>query len=246
MVAGMMVSSMTAGQITSRTGHYRKFPIIGSAMLIIGLALLSRVGADTALWETDLCMVIFGAGLGMNMQTLVLAMQTAVPPKDMGVSTAAATFFRQVGGTLGTAVFLSILFTSAGSNIKTEYAKAAVSPTFQAAARAHPGQLSQVSGNDLNDTAFLKHMDHTLAHPFLVGFSSAMDLVFLVGAGVLVIAFVLSLLLKEVPLRMQSGLQAQAAAAAMADDAADPSGATHEPETVAPTLRISAGGRSAA
>ena len=73
-----------AGQVTSRTGHYRKFPIIGSALLVIGLVLLSTVGADTPLWQTDLFMLIFGAGLGMNMQTLVLAMQNAVPAEGHG------------------------------------------------------------------------------------------------------------------------------------------------------------------
>jgi EmrB/QacA subfamily drug resistance transporter len=238
MVAGIMGSSLLAGQVTARTGHYRKFPIIGSALLVIGLVLMSRVGADTALWQTDLYMLTFGAGLGMNMQTIVLAMQNAVEPKDMGVATASVTFFRQVGGTLGTAVFLSILFSSASSNIKSSYAKAAKTPDFQAAARAHPDQLRQITGGtNLNDTSFLHTVDARLAHPFLVGFADAMDIVFLTGAAVLVIAFVLSWFMKEVPLRMQSGLEAaRAAAAASEADCADPGGATHEPEKITPTL----------
>ncbi|MGN6608095.1 MAG: MDR family MFS transporter, partial [Jatrophihabitans sp.] len=114
MVLGIMFSSLIAGQITARTGHYKKLPVIGCVMLIAGLSLLATVGADTPLWQTDLYLVLFGAGLGQNMQTLVLAMQNAVEPRDMGVATSSVTFFRQVGGTLGTAVFLSILFTSAG------------------------------------------------------------------------------------------------------------------------------------
>ena len=233
MVIGIMAASLVAGQTTSRTGRYKIFPIIGSAMLVTGLALLTTVGADTSLVQTDVYMLIFGAGLGMNMQTIVLAMQNAVSPKDMGVSTAAVTFFRQVGGTLGTAVFLSILFTSAGKNIPHEYAKAQASPAFQAAARAHPEQLASLKGGgNLNDTGFLHRLDPVLAHPFLVGFSDAMDLVFLVGAIVLVFALVLSLFLKEVPLRMVSGLQAaREAAAAKGADTADAGGATHEPET---------------
>ena len=234
MVVGIMLSSMTAGQITARTGHYRRFPIIGSVLLVVGMALMSGVAADTPLWQTDVYMLIFGAGLGMNMQTIVLAMQNAVPPKDMGVATAATTFFRQVGGTLGTAVFLSILFTSAGSNVKSEYAKAATTPAFQAAAQAHPDQLKQITGStSLNDTAFLSSIDRRLAHPFLVGFSNAMDVVFLVGAAVLVLAFILSLLMKEVPLRTQSGLEAARSEAAAEDpDASDPGGATHDAENV--------------
>ncbi|PZS35257.1 MAG: MFS transporter [Pseudonocardiales bacterium] len=237
MVAGIMGASLTAGQLTSRTGRYRKFPIMGSALLVIGLALMSRVGAGTPLWQTDIFMLIFGAGLGLNMQTIVLAMQNAVHPKDMGVATAAVTFFRQVGGTLGTAVFLSILFSAAGNNIKSEYAKAAGTPAFEQAARAHPDQLTLLgNGANLNDTSFLSRIDGQLAHPYLVGFSHAMDLVFTVGAAVLVFAFLLSLMLKEVPLRTQSGLAAaRAAASAQGGDVPDAAGATHTPESATTT-----------
>jgi EmrB/QacA subfamily drug resistance transporter len=234
MVAGMMIASLTAGQLTARTGRYKIFPVVGSAMLVVGLLLLSTVHADTSLVITDLFMVVFGAGLGLNMQAMVLAMQNAVPPKDMGVATSSTTFFRQVGGTLGAAVFLSILFSSAGSKIKTAYDKAAETPAFQQAAKAHPDQIKTLGlggGGNLNDTSFLHSLDKALAHPFLAGFSDAMDLVFLVGAGVLVIAFVLALMLKEVPLRLVSGLQAAREAAAARDpDAPDAGGATHDPE----------------
>ena len=83
--------------------------------MVVGLLLMTQIGADTPLWQTDLYMALFGLGLGMNMQSIVLAMQNAVDPRDMGVATSSVTFFRQVGGSLGTAVFLSILFTSAGT-----------------------------------------------------------------------------------------------------------------------------------
>ncbi|HET8583834.1 MAG TPA: MDR family MFS transporter [Jatrophihabitans sp.] len=232
MVLGIMTASLLAGQLTARTGRYKIFPVIGSLLLVLGLVMLSRVGADTSLVTTDLYMVIFGAGLGLNMQSIVLAMQNAVPPKDMGVATSSTTFFRQVGGTLGTAVFLSILFTSAGTKIKSAYEKAAATPAFQEAARAHPDQFEKIQhGGNLNDTNFLHGMAHALAQPFRVGFSDAMDLVFITGAGVLVLAFVLSLMLREVPLRMTSGLQAarEEAAAAM-PDAPDAGGATHDGE----------------
>jgi MFS family permease len=234
MVAGIMIASLVAGQLTARTGKYKRFPVIGSVLLVVGMLLMTRVGADTPLWQTDLYMLIFGSGLGLNMQTIVLAMQNAVEPKDMGVSTAAVTFFRQVGGTLGTAIFLSILFTSAGHNISHEYAKAKTSPAFQHAVAAHPDQLKALGGSgSLNDTSFLHHLDPVISHPFLVGFSDAMDLVFLVGACVLVIAFALSLAMREVPLRTVSGQQARAAAEAHASGIPDAGGATHEPEVTA-------------
>jgi len=165
------------------------------------------------------------------------------------VATSSTTFFRQMGGTLGTAVFLSILFSSAASKIGAAYEHARHTPAFIAAARAHPDQVALLRGGhgSLNDTAFLHNMAPALAEPFRSGFSSAMDLVFIVGAAVLVLAFVLALLLKEVPLRTVSGAQARAAAAAesadagTADDAADagipgvPGAVADEQETVTPT-----------
>jgi EmrB/QacA subfamily drug resistance transporter len=238
MVAGMMIASLTAGQLTARTGRYKIFPVVGSVLLVIGLLLLSTVGADTSLVHTDLFMVVFGAGLGLSMQSIVLAMQNAVPPSDMGVATSSTTFFRQVGGTLGAAVFLSILFSSAAPKIKSAYDKAGGTPAFQQAAKDHPDQVQLVKGGgNLNDTDFLHGLNKVLAHPFLTGFSSAMDLVFLVGACVLVLAVVLSLMLKEVPLRTMSGLQAAREAAAAQDpDAVDEGGATHDPEEPSRTV----------
>jgi MFS family permease len=223
LVLGIMASSLLAGQVTSRTGHYKVFPVVGSVLLVAGMLLLSRVGADTALWQTDLCMVVFGSGLGMNMQSIVLAMQNAVDPRDMGVATSAVTFFRQVGGSMGTAIFLSILFSNAASNI------------------AHNLQAAGVSGPaagkvNINDTSGLAKLPDAIKHPILVGFSDAMDVVFLVGACVLVIAVVLASVMKEVPLRMQSGLQAARERAAATDATMpDAGGATHEPEQITPS-----------
>ncbi len=120
-------------------------------------------------------MAIFGIGLGMNMQSLVLAMQNAVPAKDMGVASAASSFFRSIGGTLGTAIFLSILFSEAGTKIAQQYAGAAHDPAYIAAAKANPGQvasLQQHLSGGLSDTSFLSGLAKPLAHPFFVGFSS--------------------------------------------------------------------------
>jgi EmrB/QacA subfamily drug resistance transporter len=213
LIFGMMAASLASGQFTSRTGRYKIFPVAGSVLMVIGLLTMTRIGADTPLWQADIYMAIFGMGLGMNMQSIVLAMQNAVEPRDMGVATSAVTFFRQVGGSLGTAIFLSILFSSAASNISDQYTKARATPDFQQAAAAHPDQVALLQhGGSLNDTSFLNGMDRVLAHPFLVGFSNAMDLVFLVGALVLLLGVVLSACMKEIPLRNVSGQQARAAA----------------------------------
>jgi hypothetical protein len=140
-------------------------------------------------------MVVFGAGLGLNMQSIVLAMQNAVPARDMGVATSAVTFFRQVGGSMGTAIFLSILFSNAATNIASNLDKAGI-------------PLTAKGPVNLNDTSKLESLPEAVRAPILAGFSDAMDTVFLVGACVLVIAVVLSVMLKEVPLRTMSGLQA--------------------------------------
>ena len=124
----------------------------------------------------------------------------------MYLSTSAVTFFRQVGGSLGTAIFLSILFSSAGSNISSELAKSGV-------------HVPQGQSFSLNDTSGIAALPAQVRHPILVGFSNAMDLVFLVGALVLVIGVVLSMMMKEVPLRTMSGQQARAAADAAAGSA---------------------------
>ena len=223
LVAGLMLSSMACGQITSRTGRYKIFPIIGSVLMVIGMAVLTQIGPDTPLWQTDVYMALFGIGLGMNMQSLVLAMQNSVPAKDMGVASASSSFFRSIGGTLGTSVFLSVLFSLAGTKIASAYTSAQHDAAFRAAAKAHPDQVASLHSHlagGLNDTSFLGGLARAISHPFYAGFSSAGDVVFAITAVLLVGAVVLSLFLKEVPLRMMSGNQARAQAEAAVAEAA--------------------------
>jgi EmrB/QacA subfamily drug resistance transporter len=224
LVAGIMVASITSGQITARTGRYKIFPIIGTLLMIGAMLLLHfRITVDIPLWELDLYMAMLGLGLGGCMQTLVLAVQNAVPARDMGVATASSTFFRQLGGTLGVAIFLSILFSTVTDKIGDAFRVAVGTPDFQAAVndpavRANPvnqpvfAALGGGADNSgvLNDSSFLQRIDARLAHPFLVGFADSMTLTFLVVACILVAAFVLVLFIKELPLRTMSGAQARA------------------------------------
>ena len=90
MVAGIMIGSISSGQIIARTGRYRMFPIVGSGLLVAGLFVFHYVGYDTPLWQTMLVMVVFGLGLGFNFQPLTLAVQNAVPPQQIGVATSTA------------------------------------------------------------------------------------------------------------------------------------------------------------
>ncbi|NJP47375.1 MDR family MFS transporter [Actinacidiphila epipremni] len=204
LVLGIMVLSTISGTITSKTGRYKIFPVIGCVLLVGGMLMLWQMDADSSLVYADVAMFVVGAGLGLNFQTIVLAMQNAVPPQDIGVATSSTTFFRQMGGTLGVAVFLSIVYSVVGDRINSAFADARGQAAFKQAAAAHPDQLKQLTGGGsakLNDTSFLNHIDPVLGHPFKVGFTEAINVAFLVGAGVLLVALVLSFLIKEVPLR---------------------------------------------
>jgi len=248
MTLGLMGGSIISGQIISRTGRYRQFPIIGCALLVVSLFGFHYVGADTPLWQTMILMLFFGLGLGCNMQPLTLAVQNAVPPRDIGVATSSATFTRQIGGTLGVAVFLSILFSAVPDRIQTAFGKVAPTPEFQAALKSphsptgnpqantdfiHNLQQVRVGGggggggggavNPLTDSSFIQQLDPRLAKPFLIGFSQAMDLVFLIGSAVMVIAFVVVWFLPHVELRSGSAYDSRgeqdAADAAVAAEA---------------------------
>ncbi|MCD2190810.1 DHA2 family efflux MFS transporter permease subunit [Actinomycetospora soli] len=222
LVGGIMVASIISGQLTSRTGRYKVFPVIGLGLMTLGMFLFHfLLHADTPYWQVAVLMVVFGLGLGNCMQTLVLAVQNAVPASDMGVATASATFFRQMGGTLGVSVFLSILFSTLGGNITSAFRGAASSPDYRAAladpaVTANPvnaAGLDPASGaaQVTQDSSILQQMDPRLARPFFEGFAASMDLVFLVAACVIAVGFVLIWFLKEVPLRTTSGIQARQA-----------------------------------
>lgn len=213
LTAGIMGGSVVSGQAISRTGRYKAFPVAGAFLLVGSLMAMSTITADTALWQTMLLTVPFGAGLGFNMQPLVLAIQNTVSPSDIGVATSSATFFRQMGGALGTAVFLSVLFSAAGDRIRTALAAAATTPEYRAALADSGGTAAGVDPSRvLDDSSVLGSVDPVLARPFLVGFSEAMQLVFLAGAGVLAIALVVVFLLPEEPLRQGSALSERMAA----------------------------------
>ena len=204
MVVGMMASSIGSGQVISRTGHIRLFPIFGSAIMVAGLLLLSLCGADAALVWVSASMFVLGIGLGNCMQPLLLIIQSAVPPTEIGVATSSATFFRQIGGTLGVAVFLSVLFSSVGANIADAIKEESQTAAWQqAVAEGHgpdPALIAQVQ----DDSSVIDRMDPVIAHPFKVGFAESMDTVFLLAAVVGALGFLLLLLLPPVELRATS------------------------------------------
>ena len=225
MVAGMMSASLISGRIISRTGRTRPFPIAGSLIMAVGLFLLSQITADTSLWKVDLMMALVGYGVGNCMQPLILTMQSSVPPTAIGVATSSATFFRQIGGTVGVAVFLSMLFAGVGGHIDTAFKSAQKTPAFQAAAhkalagpKTSPNyrlvtQPQSVLSGISNDSAVIQQLDPALAHPVKSGFASAMTPAFAVAGGLGVLAFLVLLMMPEVKLRETSASAARSAAA---------------------------------
>jgi EmrB/QacA subfamily drug resistance transporter len=253
LVLGIMSGSVIAGQTVARTGKYKVFPLVGVVFIVTALVALSFiVGGDTSVWTLVPFMVLLGLGLGFNFQPVILAVQNAVSPREIGVATSSVTFFRQMGGTLGTAVFLSVLFSALPGKIQSAYQTAQGTAAFQQAAAAHPDQIRQLgsAGGNLGDTSFVQAFNPVLVAPFKTGFANTLDLVFLIAACVVSIGFFVLLFLPQLALRTQSGIQAAQAGAgeatadapadAPAEDAARSAGAA-APTSVSPVNAPAAG-----
>ncbi len=240
MVFGMMMGTTISGQVTSKTGKYKIFLTTGTAFLTLGYVYMISFNADSEYWWMAGGMVMIGLGLGQLMQTLTLAAQTSVPPSEIGVATASSTFFRQMGGTLGVAIFISILFNglkdSIGKAFENDDVKAGLASLAQDAQAGkldlvkYPETLNTLKnmqaqasgGGDMGalgdaistDSSFLSQIDPRLARPFLMGFADSSVSVFLWASVIIAIAFVISFFIKAHPLRDKSAAQ-EAAEASM-------------------------------
>jgi EmrB/QacA subfamily drug resistance transporter len=217
LMVGIIATSAVVGVVMRRTGRYRAFPVAGTLVLLAAALLFRRLEVDTPLWQVMVPMVVLGAGLGLCMQTLVIAVQNALPPRDMGVATSSVTFFRSMGGTFGAAAALAVLFGSLASNVQARLLAAGV-----------PQQVVDrfASATALDDSTVIDTLPEPVRTAVLQGFTDSVQTVFGVVAVVLVPAFLLSLLLREVPLRTQGGL-----AAAQADADAETAARTAKAET---------------
>jgi len=250
MILGLMIASIVSGQIIARTGVYKWFPRVGTALMAIGFFWFTFATADKPVWYMMIGMFFVGLGLGQLMQTLTIASQNSVGPRDIGVATSSSTFFRQIGGTLGVAILFSVLYTriplaiAAAFEDKTNLANigaAASDPDvvsdpankgiLELLQSAQGGDTSAVSDSLNGDSSFLNGADPRLSAPFLQGFNDSAVSIFWVALGVVLIAFVLSWFLKTSPLRAKSALQENAdnEAAVQAQAAADAAGALVEP-----------------
>ena len=188
-ILGIFSTSITSGQLISRTGRYKLYPVVGAAVMAVGLLALSRLGVDTPFWQVAVYEYLFGAGLGFTMQTIVTAVQNSVEHRDMGAATGSVTFFRQMGGSVGAAVFGAVLSSRLAHYLAEELARAGVRPGaggFRVEA---------------NDVQAIQQLAEPVKSAVLGAFTSALDDVFLVGVPFVAVAFLVALLLKEKPLR---------------------------------------------
>ena len=228
MVAGMMTATITSGRIMSSTGKYRIFFNTGTAVMFFGyLYMLLMLDASTPIWVISIGMIMIGLGLGQLMQTTMVASQNSVDAKDIGVATSSATFFRQMGGTFGVAVFMSILFGQVADKIGGAFQRADVQEGIAAATKdpavlANPDNeaiLGVLQGGPSAaeqitlDSSFMIGADDRLTLPFRIGFVESSLTVFLVAIFFVAAAFVISWFIKEIPLRDKSASQEAAESA---------------------------------
>lgn len=224
MVVGILSMSIGSGRAISRTGRYRIFPIVGSALLVVAMFLMSTLAADSPVWELGVFLFVLGCGIGLCMQTLIIAAQSAAEPRDLGVVTSTATFFRSMGGTIGVAVFGVLLNGRFVESVTPAYD--AAKPTIDAAAAAPgvPEQAKEFLGALNPDTLQQSLADSTvidrlgqLSPPLQQGtldaFINSLQYVYAWAIPLMGLAFLLSLLLKEIPLRQESGLDSMRAEA---------------------------------
>jgi EmrB/QacA subfamily drug resistance transporter len=191
LMGGLLIASIGSGQIISRTGRYKVFPIAGTAILAVGMYLLSHLGLHTSVLTSSMFMLVTGLGLGLTMQVLVLAVQNSVEPRDLGTATSAATFFRSIGGSIGVSVFSAIFNNKMADNLAHELPRLAANPSLAKELRASPEALAKLP-TGVHDA-------------YLRAFTASLHVVFIAAIPVALLAFALSWLLEELPLRTKVG-----------------------------------------
>jgi EmrB/QacA subfamily drug resistance transporter len=185
MMGGMLVTSILSGQLISRTGRYKIFPVLGTAIMTVGLFLLSRLTPQSTNATASLLMLILGVGLGMVMQVLVIAVQNDIDYRDLGVATSGATLFRLIGGSLGTAILGAIFAARLSVNL----------------VRLLPsGTVANGAARNMSVQALLQLPPPARA-AYAQAFTASLDTVFLVATIVCAIGFILTWFLPERPLR---------------------------------------------
>jgi EmrB/QacA subfamily drug resistance transporter len=187
LMAGLLLTTILSGALITRWGKYRIFPIIGSAIMALGLYLLSTMTATTSTFTSSAWMFVLGVGIGGVMEVLVIAVQNAVDYQDLGVATSGATFFRSIGGSFGTAIFGAIFADELVGHLTHNLRGLRLPAGFHPTAGASPASLARLPA--------------PIHAGFVHAYASTLSTVFLVAVPIALIAFVLAFTLKEVPMR---------------------------------------------
>jgi EmrB/QacA subfamily drug resistance transporter len=183
MMGGLLVTSIVAGRLISRWGRYKPFPVAGTAVMTVGMAMLAQLNLHSTTAYASLAMLVLGLGLGMVMQVLVLAVQNAVDPRHMGVATSGSLLFRQVGGSVGIAAFGAIFANRLHGNL---------------AVRLPPGTHMPTTLSP----AVIADLPPRVHDAYAGAVAASLHPVFVVAGAIAVVAFLLTWLLREVPLRV--------------------------------------------
>ncbi|HEX9034441.1 MAG TPA: MDR family MFS transporter [Streptosporangiaceae bacterium] len=188
MMLGSTVTSLIAGQFTVRTGRYKALPIIGAAIMTVGMVLLTTLGPHTSRLVSMSFFLVFGIGMGFLMQITTLIAQNSVEPKDMGVASSSRAFFQQIGGSIGVSIFGAVFIRALQNAMASKF----------------PGAAVPTSGSSLTPTA-VAHMHGPMLSAVLYSISRGIDTVFIWAVPAAVIVFALGWLVREIPLRGRAG-----------------------------------------
>ncbi len=189
MMIGIVVASVVSGRLISHFGRYRIFPIFGTAVMALAAYLLSTLGVGSQGWQATVYMVVLGIGIGNVMQVMVLAVQNSVQARDMGVATSSAQFFRSIGGTVGVAALGSVLINRLSAHLSQELAGTG------ARVPADPARLVN------SPPSQLERLPAPLLHAIQSALAASMHTVFLVALVLIVVGWLFTFLLREIPLR---------------------------------------------
>jgi EmrB/QacA subfamily drug resistance transporter len=188
LMGGLLVASIGTGQLISRFGRYKIYPIFGTVFMALGLFLMSRIDDHTKSSVLGWDMAIFGLGIGLTMQVLTIATQNNVDYADLGVATSGVTYFRSIGGSFGASIFGTILNNQLTDKVSSSLQNGTLSPKFP---------VAQILG----DPTAVNKLPPAVKDPFLHIYATSCAHVFLIAAPIALVAFVLALFLREVPLR---------------------------------------------
>jgi EmrB/QacA subfamily drug resistance transporter len=185
MMIGVLSTSISSGLLITRWGRYKPFPIVGTALMVLGMFLLSRMNEQTSALVSSLYMLVLGLGLGLVMQVLVIAVQNAVDYQNLGAATSGATFLRSIGGSFGTAIFGAIFSNLLASHLSS--LASSLPPGFNL--------------SNAENAAAIQHLPIALRAEFVHAYAQSLSPVFLVAAPISAVAFILTWFLREVRLR---------------------------------------------